>query len=141
MVEAYVDVSAALSKVAGMAMVDIAPYSPDRINVYPAALVEIREVEPSEMALGEVRSTVRFGVEVWVKNYGNSKVLKNAPALAPLKSSLSIAQRVRAALWALEGEHLTGTALQGETVRREDNGLYVVEQEWIGVVDSSYRKE
>jgi len=141
MVEAYIDVSAALSKVEGMAMVDIAPHDSEKVNVYPIAVVEMQGIDPLELSLGHAHNVVHFGVEIWVKSYDNSKVLKNAPALIPLKSSLSIAKRVRSALWELEGEYLTGTALKNEAVRREDNGLLVIEQEWQGVVSDSYQQE
>jgi hypothetical protein len=131
MIHLYSDIADTLKEIGTLKWVDIAPRVEEQTNIYPAAYIGIDEQTPLNPLGGmDGIAEVAFSVEIWLKPYHNSAAKPLSPVLDDLKNNFQLVAEIRAAIMAMETEHVQATTLKSETVEKQPDGFYKILQKW-----------
>ena len=145
MIELYLSISDAISKVPAIKWTDIGPRIPDHTTVYPAAFVQDIVFNPEETGNGQYYGDFTFSVVLFFKPYHSSAAkpvradLRVRPQKAEnippqpriaLARSLEPAIAVRRAIYSLDDQHVQNTVWLREALSCDREGMYAITQFW-----------
>ena len=131
MIELYLSISEAISKVPGIKWVDMGQRVEGHTVVYPAAFVQDIIFNPEETGNQQYYGEFTFTVIIYIKPY-QSSVAK--PKLeTELAKSFEPVAAVRKAIYELDNETVQNTVWLRESIKVMGDGMYVVTQNWKGV--------
>jgi hypothetical protein len=133
MIELYLSISKAISKVPGNRWVDLGPRVADHTVAYPATFVQDVSFAPEELGGGQYYGEFTFRVVTYIKPYHASTAKPKSPALSALA--------VRRAIYDLNDDNVQNTVWLRETVTCDRDGMYAVTQHWKATACVSFAPE
>ena len=138
MLELYLSISNAISKVPENKWVDIGPRVPEHTVIYPATFVQDIIFLPQEMGDKQYYGEFTFTVVTYLKPYHGSLAKPKTPDLDKLAEAFTPAVKVRQAIYDLCDPCVQNTVFLRETISCDREGMYAVTQFWKALATVSF---
>jgi len=128
MIEIYLSIAQCLTQIPEIKWIDMAPKADELINLYPAAFIEINNVDFDKYTEQNYRATVQFTVTYYLKPYDSSATNPPSPALAQLASKFAIIAQARKAINLINDNTMGSVCLTREDIRKTKDKVFVCKQ-------------
>jgi hypothetical protein len=128
MIEIYLSIAKCLSQIPEIKWVDMAPKTDEQISLFPAAFVEINNVDFEELLEQNYRATFQFTITFYLKPYDTSYTTPQSPALAQLADKFAVISQARKAINLINDNTIGSVTLIRETLQKNKEKQFVCRQ-------------